>query len=360
MQRREFLKAGAIAAAASPLLAAPAIAQATLNLKLVGGFPRGFPGVGTGAEKLAKRIEGMTDGKVKITYYGGGELVPPFEVFSAVSSGAADMGHTAPYFHAGKVRAAMYFTTVPYGLDQTELSGWITYGGGQELWDEAYAPFGVKSFYAGGSGAQAGGWFKKPIEKLDDLAGLKMRIAGLGGDVMRKLGVNTVLTPPPEIYPALQSGVVDAAEFVGPWNDVALGLYKVAPYYYLPAFHEPGPALEMMVNQNVWGNMSPTLQAIFASAAKAQAEDTTAEFRYNNTRVLADLVTKGAKVSAFPADVVAALGKASQEVLEAFPKGDPMSEKIHGAYVDYIKQCSAYTKAMEGRMYADRAAVWGS
>ncbi|MGY4748824.1 TRAP transporter substrate-binding protein [Pannonibacter sp. Q-1] len=359
MKRRDFLKTGALAAAAAPVLAAPALAQATLNLKLVGGFPRGFPGVGTGAEKLAKRIEAMSDGKVKITYYGGGELVPPFEVFGAVSSGAADMGHTASYYHAGKVRAAMYYTTVPYGLEQTELSGWIAYGGGQALWDEAYAPFGVKPFYAGGSGAQAGGWFKNPVTKLDDLAGLKMRIAGLGGDVMRKLGVVTVLTPPPEIYPALQSGVVDAAEFVGPWNDVALGLYKIAPYYYLPAFHEPGAALEMIVNQNVWGNMSPSLQAIFASAAQAQGEDTIAEFRYNNTRVLADLVSKGAKVSAFPDDVVAALGKASREVLEAYPQGDAVAEKVHASYIAYIKECASYTKAMEERMYHDRAAVWG-
>lgn len=359
MKRRDFLKTGALAAAAAPALAAPALAQATLNLKMAGGFPRGFPGVGTGAEKLAKRIEAMSDGKVKITYYGGGELVPPFEVFGAVSSGAADMGHTASYYHAGKVRAAMYYTTVPYGLEQSELSGWIAYGGGQALWDEAYAPFGVKPFYAGGSGAQAGGWFKNPVTKLDDLAGLKMRIAGLGGDVMRKLGVVTVLTPPPEIYPALQSGVVDAAEFVGPWNDVALGLYKIAPYYYLPAFHEPGAALEMIINQNVWGNMSPSLQAIFASAAQAQGEDTIAEFRYNNTRVLADLVSKGAKVSAFPDDVVAALGKASREVLDAYPKGDAVAEKVHASYVDYIKQCASYTKAMEERMYHDRAAVWG-
>ncbi len=359
MKRRDFLKTGALAAAAAPALAAPALAQATLNLKLVGGFPRGFPGVGTGAEKLAKRIEAMSDGKVKITYYGGGELVPPFEVFGAVSSGAADMGHTASYYHAGKVRAAMYYTTVPYGLEQTELSGWIAYGGGQALWDEAYAPFGVKPFYAGGSGAQAGGWFKNPVTKLDDLAGLKMRIAGLGGDVMRKLGVVTVLTPPPEIYPALQSGVVDAAEFVGPWNDVALGLYKIAPYYYLPAFHEPGAALEMIVNQNVWGNMSASLQAIFASAAQAQGEDTIAEFRYNNTRVLADLVSKGAKVSAFPDDVVAALGKASREVLEAYPQGDAVAEKVHASYIAYIKECASYTKAMEERMYHDRAAVWG-
>ena len=359
MKRRDFLKTGALAAAAAPALAAPALAQATLNLKLVGGFPRGFPGVGTGAEKLAKRIEAMSDGKVKITYYGGGELVPPFEVFGAMSSGAADMGHTASYYHAGKVRAAMYYTTVPYGLEQTELSGWIAYGGGQALWDEAYAPFGVKPFYAGGSGAQAGGWFKNPVTKLDDLAGLKMRIAGLGGDVMRKLGVVTVLTPPPEIYPALQSGVVDAAEFVGPWNDVALGLYKIAPYYYLPAFHEPGAALEMIVNQNVWGNMSASLQAIFASAAQAQGEDTIAEFRYNNTRVLADLVSKGAKVSAFPDDVVAALGKASREVLEAYPQGDAVAEKVHASYIAYIKECASYTKAMEERMYHDRAAVWG-
>ncbi len=357
--RRRFLKTAAIGAAATPVLAAPLVARAARPLKLAGAFPKGFPGVGVNAQRLAERITALSDGAITVSYFGGGELVPPFGVNDAVSSGAVDIGHTAPYYAGSKIKATMYYTSVPYGLMQSELSGWIRYGGGQELWDEAYAPHSLKPFYVGGSGAQAGGWFKKEIKSLDDLQGLKMRIAGLGGDIMRKIGMTTEMLPPPEIFPSLQSGVVDAAEFVGPWIDTALGLYKVAPYYYLPAFHEPAAGLEMIVNLDLWNDLSAQEKAWFESAALATAEETTADFAYHNVRALPGLVEKGAKVSAFPDDVVNALGAAAKEVLEAYPKGDAMSEKIHGAYVDFIKQSAAYGKAVEGQMLADRAQVWG-
>nr|WP_155129332.1 TRAP transporter substrate-binding protein [Pseudovibrio flavus] len=347
------------AAATGATLASPAIATGNLEIKLVGAFPKGFPGVGTSAERLAKRIEAMSDGTIKVAYHGGGEIVPPFEVFSAVSSGTVEIGHNAPYYQVGQIRSTMYFTAMPYGLDATEQSGWLRYGGGQELWDEAYAPFGVKPFYAGNSGTQAGGWFKKPIEKLDDLVGLKMRIAGLGGDIMRRLGVSTVLTPPPEIYPALQSGVVDAAEFVGPWNDMALGLYRIAPYYYLPAFHEPGAGLEMIVNKDFYEGLTAQQQTILANAAMAQAEDTTAEFRYNNARVLTAMIEQGAKVSAFPPDVVEALGEATREILAAYPGDDELTQRIHNSYIEFMRQAAFYAKNVEGQLYKDRATVWG-
>jgi TRAP-type mannitol/chloroaromatic compound transport system substrate-binding protein len=355
--RRRALLAAAVAAPAA--LAAPALAQSTIRARLVGGFPRGLPGVGVNAERLAQRLTELSDGRLEVTYFGGGELVPPFGVFDAVSTGAAEFGHTASYFAVGQVRAAMYFTTFPYGLTQSELAGWIRFGGGQALWEEAYAPYGVKPFYAGGSGAQAGGWFRKPITSLDDLQGLKMRIAGLGGDIMKRIGVNTVLTPPSEIFPALQSGVVDAAEFVGPWNDVALGLYQVAPYYYMPAFHEPGAGLECIVNMAFYDGLSPQLKRVVAAAAAQTADETVADFRYHNTRVLQDLVARGVTVSAFPDDVVAALGVAAREAIDAYPAGDAMSEKIHGPYFDFVRACAAYGAAMEGRVYADRAKVWG-
>lgn len=357
MKRRDFLKTASVGAAASAI-AAPALAQASVKARLVGAFPRGLPGVGVNGERLAARITALSEGRIEVSYFGGGELVPPFGVFDAVATGAAEFGHTAPYFAVGQVHSAMYFTTFPYALMQEELSGWLRYGGGQALWDEAYAPFGVKPFYAGGSGTQAGGWFKRQITSLDDLEGLKMRIAGLGGDVMKKLGVSTVLTPPGEVFLALQSGVVDAAEFVGPWNDFALGLYQVAPYYYLPAFHEPGAALECIVNLAFYDGLSPHLKTVVEAAATATAEETYADFRYHNTRVLKELITRGVKVAAFPDDVVSALGNASKEVIAAYPKGDPMSEKIHPAYFDYVRDCAAYGAAVEGRLYADRARVW--
>ena len=294
-------------------------------------------------------------------YFGGGELVPPFGVNDAVASGAAELGHTAPYFAVGKIRSSMYFTTFPYGLTATELSGWIRFGGGQDLWDEAYAEHNLKPFWAGSSGAQAGGWFKRPIESLADLQGMKMRIAGLGGDVMRKVGVTTVNTPPQEIFTALSTGVVDAAEFVGPWNDLALGLFKVAPWYYMPAFHEPGPGLECIANLEFWENLAPDLQAVIRAASAATAEETTADYAFHNARVLASLVREHPeiKIAAFPADVVAALGTAAKEAIADYPAGDPMSERIHERYFQYVRDCAAYGHAMEERVYAERAAVWG-
>lgn len=356
MDRRTLLGGALVGATA---LAAPAVAQDKRNLKLVGTFPRGFPGVGKGAEDLATRITAMSDGALTVQYFGGGELVPPFGVNDAVSTGAADFGHTAPYFAAGKIKAAMYFTTLPFGLSASEISGWIQHGGGQALWDETYAPLNLKPFYAGNSMAQAGGWFKKPITSLADLQGLKMRIAGLGGAIMQKIGVSAVNLSPQEIFPALQSGVIDAAEFVGPWNDVALGLSKVAPFYYMPAPHEPGPALECIVNMDVWTSLSPAHQAIVENAALAQAEATTSSYAYNNAIVFDQLVKSGVTPSAFPDDVVLAMGKAAREVIDDYPKGDPMSEKIHAGYVDYMRKCAAAGKLLEGQMYMDRAAVWG-
>jgi TRAP-type mannitol/chloroaromatic compound transport system substrate-binding protein len=358
MRRRDLLTTAAAGAAGGAALPAPALAQATIRANLVGTFPRGLPGVGVNGERLAQRLNALSDGRLEVTYFGGGELVPPFGVFDAVASGAAEFGHTAPYFAVGQVRSAMYFTTFPYALTQNELAGWIRFGGGQELWDEAYAPHGVKPFYAGGSGAQAGGWFKKEIRSIDDLQGLKMRIAGLGGDVMKRLGVAAVITPPAEIFTALQTGVVDAAEFVGPWNDLALGLHRVAPYYYMPGFAEPGPALEAIVNLEFYEGLSPWLKTVVANAAAATADETVADFRYHNTRVLRELESKGARPSLFPEDVVARLGEASRAAIEAYPQGDPMCERIHGPYFDYVRACARYGALMEGRLMMDRAAVW--
>jgi TRAP-type mannitol/chloroaromatic compound transport system substrate-binding protein len=359
MERRDFLKTAAAGATGAAALAAPALAQATIKANLAGAFPRGFPGVGVNAERFAQKVTALSDGKLEVSYFGGGELVPPFGVFDAVSTGGVEMGHTAPYYAVGQVRATMYFTTFPFALTQEELSGWIRYGGGQALWDEAYAPFGVKPFYAGGSGAQAGGWFKRPITSLDDMQGLRMRIAGLGGDVMKKIGVTTVLTPPPEIFTSLQTGVVDAAEFVGPWNDQALGLAQVAPYYYMPAFHEPGAGLEVIVNREFYENLPPFLQTVIETAASATADETYADFRFHNTKVLARMVSEGVTVSAFPDDVIDALGRAALEAIADYPGDDPMCRKIHEVYFDYVRECAAYGAAMEGRVYQDRARVWG-
>ncbi|MEM6762775.1 MAG: TRAP transporter substrate-binding protein, partial [Pseudomonadota bacterium] len=357
LTRRQALAGGAAATAAGTL-AAPALAQAPRTLRLVGTFPRGFPGLGQSSEWFADRVNAMADGSLTVEYFGGGELVPPFGVNDAVSAGTAEIGHTAPYFAVKKIPSTMYFTTFPYGLSQSELSGWINFGGGQELWDEAYAPFKLKPLYGGGSMAQAGGWFKQPIESLADLEGLKMRIGGLGGEVMKRVGVEPVNLPPTQIFEALESGTVDAAEFVGPWNDLALGLYTVAPYYYLTSFAEPGPALEFIINLDVWDDLSAPHKAIIAAAAGAVADEFTSAFAYHNARRLTQLVERGAIISSFPAEVIAAIGTASREAIEAYPAGDPMSEKIHDGYFAYVRECARCGAAMEGQMLVDRGAVW--
>jgi TRAP-type mannitol/chloroaromatic compound transport system substrate-binding protein len=213
-----------------------------------------------------RMIEAMSGGRIRVTVYGGGELVPPFEVFDAVAEGTAQLGHGSPYFWQGKNTVFQFFSGVPFGLTAAEHSAWLYFGGAQALWDRAYEPFGVKGFYAGSSGPQAGGWFTRPIDTLDDLQGLNMRIAGLGGEVMRRLGVNVVLLPPGEIFGALQAGTIDAAEWIGPWNDLAFGLYRTAKYYYMPAFHEFGPALELMVNAQAYEALDDDLKEIVKRA----------------------------------------------------------------------------------------------
>jgi TRAP-type C4-dicarboxylate transport system substrate-binding protein len=228
-----------------------------------------------------------------VTVYGAGELVPPFEVFDAVAEGTAQLGHGSPYFWQGKNTVFQFFSGVPFGLTAAEHSAWLYFGGAQELWDRAYEPFGVKGFYAGSSGPQAGGWFSRPIESLDDLRGLNMRIAGLGGEVMRRLGVNVVLLPPGEIFGALQAGTIDAAEWIGPWNDLAFGLYRTAKYYYMPAFHEFGPALELMVNAQAYEALDDDLKEIVKRAAMASATESLADFTYHNADSFRPLLDAG-------------------------------------------------------------------
>ncbi|MEM7463953.1 MAG: TRAP transporter substrate-binding protein, partial [Pseudomonadota bacterium] len=280
MKRRNLLKAGAVVPAMA--LATPAIAQGKVEWKLPTSFPAKAPGVGTNVTSFAARVSAMTDGRLTLKVFSGGELVPPFGVEDAVQNGKAEIGHSTPYYSAGKNSAIHFFSTVPFGMTATEHVGWLRYGGGQELWDEIYAERDLKPFYSGNSGVQAAGWFKKEINSVADLAGLNMRIAGLGGEAMRKLGVNAVLLPPPEIFPAFQSGAIDAAEWVGPMLDQAFGLNKVAQLCYVPAFHEPGAALEVVVNRQAYEDLPKDLQAVLANAAEATAHETIAQFGYFN------------------------------------------------------------------------------
>lgn len=356
--KRRALIATAAAGMTAGTVAAPAIAQDVIRWNMVMPWPRNTPGVGVGAQRFADRVNAMSAGRLEIKLYAAGELVPPFEGLDAVQSGTADIAHGTPYYWVGKAPALHYFTGVPFGLMAPELAAWMYYGDGLKLWREVYDGFGVVPFYAGSSGVQAGGWFKKEINSVADLNGLKFRIAGLGGDVMRRLGVNTVLVPPGEIAPSLMSGALDAVEWIGPWNDRAFGLYKVAKFYYVPAFHEPGPGLEIIVNKERWNALSPDLQAIIEAAASATANETYADFVYHNIDAFGPLVQENdVEVRTFSDEIVAALGKATMEVFEEIAATDPLTGRVHESFMAFLKKADDYSMKFDARMLAMRHMV---
>ncbi len=355
MRRRTLMAATPAAALALGLGARPLRAQEAVSWTMVMPWPKTTPGLGVNAQRFADMVERMSGGRLTMTVYGAGELVPPFESLDAVESGTADIMHATPYYWAGKAPAMHFFTTTPFGLTAEELAGWLYKGDGMALWREAYAPFGVIPFYAGNSRIQAGGWFNKEIDSLADLNGLRMRIAGLGGEVLRRLGVNTVLIAPGEITPALMAGTVDAAEWVGPWNDRAFGLQQAARYYYVPAFHEPGAGLELTVNRRSFEALPADLQAIVEAAAAAITTETVADFAYHNITSFQPLLDEGVELRFWPDDVVDALGRTTWEVMADLAASDPMAARI-GASVDrYLLECDRYAQAFDKRMFDMRS-----
>ncbi|WP_321335276.1 TRAP transporter substrate-binding protein [Breoghania sp.] len=344
---RRSLMAG-IGGGAAALLAAPHVARAQSPIiwKMATSWPKGSPGPGGNAQRLADMITSMSGGRLTVQLFGAGELVPPFEVFDAVASGAAECGHSSPYYWQGKDQAFHFFTGVPFGLTAEEHAGWLYFGGAQELWDKAYEPFGVVPFLAGSSGPQAGGWFAKEINTLDDLKGLKMRIAGLGGTVMRRLGVNVVLLPPGEIFAAMQAGTIDAAEWVGPWNDLAFGLYKVAPYYYMPAFHELGPALELIVNKAQLEMLPDDLREIVKRAAMASSMEALADFTFHNIESFRPLLEKeGVELRSFSPEIVSALAVESEKVLTDIASASPLAKEVYDSFLAYRAKATEYARS---------------
>lgn len=316
MKRRTFLASGAGLSAAT--LAAPAIAQSRLEWDMPSGFPAAAPGVGTNSSRFAELVEKMSDGRIVITVHGAGELVPPFAVEDAVQQGNVPIGHTAPYFAASRLASTHWFTGVPFGLTSNELYTWIRWGGGQEIWDDLYAERDLKPFYCGNSTIQSGGWFRSRIESLADLQGLNMRVAGLGGEVMRKLGANAVLMPATEIFQAMQSGAIDAAEWAGPLLDQAFGLQRITNICYAPAFFEPGASLEIVVNAGVYAGLPSDLQAIIECAAATISLETVGQFDYYNPLAMKQLEEAGVEFLNFPEEVVAGMLSAWNEVKEEY------------------------------------------
>ncbi len=364
MKRRDFVKgagSAALAGSAAATLAAPAIAQERIEWNMVMPWPKNSPGVGVNAARFVQRVQEMSGGRLAIKLFAAGELVPPFDSFDAVQSGTADVLHGSPYYWVGKSKAFNYFTTLPFGLSAIELPAWLTYGGGQELWEEAYADFGIQPFFAGSSCVQAGGWFKNEINSWEDLQGLKVRMAGLGGEVMRRAGSVVVLLPPGEILPALQSGAIDAAEWIGPWNDIAFGLQKVVKYYYVPAFHEPGPGLEISVNKAKFQALPADLQAIVRYAAAATAQDTTTDFAYHNIQAFGPLLADyDVELRAFSDEIIERLGKITMEVVAEIGETDDLTRKIHASFMDFARKAADYQGAFEETMLRQRRLVWES
>jgi TRAP-type mannitol/chloroaromatic compound transport system substrate-binding protein len=360
VSRRGAMGLMAAGAAGAGTLATPHIARAQpRRLTMATTWPAGSPGVGVNAQRCADMIAAMSGGRIEIDFYGAGELVPPFEVFDAVSAGTADLGHGTPYYWQGKDMAVHYFTNMPFGLTAAEHTGWLYFGGGQELWDRVYEPFNLRAFYAGSSGVQAGGWFRREINSLDDLQGLTMRIAGLGGEVMRRLGVNVVLLPPGEIFAAMEAGTVDAAEWVGPWNDIAFGLQRVANHYYLPAFHEFGPALELMINLDVWNSLEEDLQQIVRVAAMGSGTESLGDFTYHNIQSYQDILgMEGIHVHSWPDDIIEAKARAAREVEEEVANASPLAREVHDSYSAYIERAAQYANVMDAEALRMRALAY--
>ena len=362
MKRREFV--GGLAAAAS--LAACAqekddcsngavTSGETFEWSCVTSWPPRFPGLGMAPENVASRVEAASNGRLKIKVYGAGELVPAFEVFDAVSRGTVEMGHGAAYYHKGKVDAAQFFTAIPFGMTNTELNGWLYYGGGMELYRELYDPFNLVPFPTGNTGVQMGGWFNKEINSIDDLKGLKMRIPGLGGEVLRRAGGTPVTLPGAEIFTALQTGAIDATEWVGPYNDSSFGLPKAAKYYYYPGWQEPGPGLETIINKAAWESLPPDLQAIVETTCQAITTDMAAEYTHGNAMSLAQLqADPNIELRPFPQEVTRLLKSITQEVVKELMASDPASAKIGEAYFEFLEKASALSAISEGAYFATR------
>jgi len=311
--------------------------------KLITTWPKNLPALGTAPERLAQQVRVMSNGRLDIRVYGAGELVGAFEVFDAVAQGTAEMGHGASYYWRGKLPVAAMFSTVPFGMTAQEMNGWLQYGGGMELWRELYEPFGIIPLVAGNSGVQMAGWFNKEINSLGDLQGLKMRIPGLGGEVLQRAGGVPVSLPGGEIFTALQTGMIDATEWVGPYNDLALGLHTVARYYYYPGWQEPGVALEALINKRAWDSLPPDLQAMLEAATRMINDDMLAEFTARNTSALKTLIEQhNVQLRRLPDDVLERLKEISATVVAESAQSNDLARRIHASYTEFLEQVTEY------------------
>jgi TRAP-type mannitol/chloroaromatic compound transport system substrate-binding protein len=352
MERRTFLKkagigtataAAAMAVGAPSVMAAPKIqwtATSFWNPKIKIMFDM--------AKQFCEDVKELTDGQFEIKLYGGGELVPPPGAFDAVSKGTVQMGTGSPYFWAGKNTAFNWFGSIPFGMNAQCINSWFYQGNGQTLMNELYGQFGLVPRIFGNSGMQMGGWFRKKINSLEDLKGLKMRIGSIAGRVLSEIGVTTVMVPPEEIFPSLERGVVDAAEFVGPIHDILLGLYKVAPYYYTPGWHEPGPTLDVFFNKKAYDELPKNFQKILDVVAGNINIRTLAAFDAQSSTALDSLIKEHkVEMQVFPDDVIKKLKEISKAVITEEAKKDPFAAKVHEDYIAFQAKTAGWGNMTE-------------
>jgi len=351
MDRRLALKKSltAGAAAGAAMVAAPALSQNKIKWRMVTTWPKNFPGLGVGAENLARRINTMSGGRLNVRVFSGGELVPPLQALDAVINGSAEMSHGAAYYWQNKNVGLSFFTGVPYGMTSRELAAWVRFLGGQQVWDEIYDKFGVQGFLSGDTGTQAGGWFRTEIRTVADIKGKRFRTPGLGGQVWQKLGASVTNLAAGEIFQALKSGTLDAAEFVGPYNDLALGFHQIAKNYYFPSFIEPGLATEAVVNKSRFRALPADLQEIVRTACQAEYDQVASDFYANDPRALATLVEKhGVQVRQFSDEILQAGAKASLEVLDAVRSStDPLAKKTAESFVSALNLLRTRTEGTD-------------
>jgi TRAP-type mannitol/chloroaromatic compound transport system substrate-binding protein len=355
--RRELLGSAGLGLAIAAAFPKPAIGQGLRELKMVTSWPKDFPGLGTSAERVATSIGTLSKGRLKVTVYGAGQLVGAFECFEAVASGVADMYHAAEYYWENRSPAFSYFSSVPFGFTADELNAWVYFGGGQALWDELSAGYGLKSFLCTNTGTQMGGWFTKEMTSISSFQGLRYRMPGLGGEVLRRFGAIVVNLAAGEIIPALQSGAIDASEWVGPWNDMVLGLHKAANYYYYPGFHEPGTALSLAVNKRLWDSLDSTDKALIESAATAENAYSLAEFNARNAEALTVLMSDPEiRLRKLDDEILRELGRASGEVLAESSRTDASTRRIYDSFRSFRRAILGWGEVSE-RSYMNARAL---
>lgn len=312
-------------------------AQEVFHWKMVTTWPKNFPVIGTSVEQFVQLVDAMSTGRLKIKVYAGGELVPPFEGLDAVSRGAVQMGHGASYYWRGKNPALQFFSAVPFGMNPGQMNAWLYYGDGLRLWTEAYAPFGVIPMPAGNTGVQMAGWFNREINSVDDFNGLKMRIPGLGGEVLQRMGCTPVTLPGAELLTAMQTHVIDAVEWINPYSDLAFGLHKVAKYYYYPGWHEPGAVLECIINRAAMESLPQELRHIITTAIRMMNTGMVAEYVARNKDAIEKVMNlDNVELRRLNDEVLTELRRVSAQVVEELAQDSDFARRTYDSYMQFM------------------------